>query len=85
MPGVQLPRVHLNGTSRQELHRQNRAAMDAAADLVKALSEAVPNGRDYYVIGPDAMAKASAQHRSRIIRAEAIRAELAEIVYSLMG
>jgi hypothetical protein len=80
-----IPSVHLNGDTRAELLRINRAAYDAAEKLIDALVEAGPNGRNFYVQGPDATNKAIAQHRSRLLRAEGIKAELEEIVHSLMG
>jgi hypothetical protein len=83
--GIMIPSVHLNGDTRAELLRINRAAYDAAEKLIDALLEAGPNGRNFYVQGPDALGKALGQHVMRLGRAEGIKAELAEIVHSLMG
>lgn len=80
-----IPSVHLNGDSREELYRINRAAYDAADKLIDALAEAGPNARNWYTQGPDAMSKAVAQHRSRLLRAEGIKAEMMEIVHALIG
>jgi hypothetical protein len=84
MASIAVPSVHMNGDTREELLRINRAAYDAATALIDALYEAAPNGRNFYPQGPDAMGKAVAQHHSRVNRAEGIKAELAEIVHSLM-
>lgn len=83
MPGIMVPSVHMNGDTREELVRINRAAYLAATKLIDALYESAPNGRNYYVQGDDAMSKAMAQHRARVARAEGIKAELAEIYYGL--
>jgi hypothetical protein len=85
MAGVMIPSVHLNGDTREELRRINLAAYRAAQTLIDALCEAAPNGRNWYVQGPDAINKATAQHRSRVMRAEGIKAELEDIVYGLLA
>lgn len=85
MPGIMVPTVHMNGDTRQELERINRAAYDAACRLIDALCESAPNGRNMYPQGPEAMGKAVAQHRGRLARAEGIKAELEEICHALMA
>jgi len=82
---IMVPSVHMNGDTRAELLRINRAVYDAAVKLIDALYEAGPNGRNYYTQGADAMGKAVAQHRLRVARAEGIKAEMEEIVFALMG
>lgn len=82
---IMIPSIHLNGDTREELLRINRAAYDAAKSLIDALIEAGPNGRNFYVQGPEALGKAVAQHRLRVARAEGIKAEMEEVVHSLMG
>jgi hypothetical protein len=47
-----VPTVHLNGTSADELIRQQRAIRDACTNLIKALADATPHDRDYYVQAP---------------------------------
>ena len=39
--------VNLNGNSAEALINEQRAIMDAADELLKALSQAIPHGRDY--------------------------------------
>jgi hypothetical protein len=41
------PFVNLNGASRESLIEQHRRVLDAAGDLLKALGDAFPHGRDY--------------------------------------
>lgn len=62
------PLVHLNGTSAQELVDQQRAILDAADPLLKALHAATPNARDYYTKpGPENWAElARRAHAERI-------------------
>lgn len=84
MPAIMVPSVHMNGDTRTELQDINRAAYDAADKLIDALIAAAPNGRNFYKQGDDAMGKALAQHYSRVHRVEGIKAELEEIVLSLM-
>lgn len=44
---VPSPRINLNGTSREELIEQQKAVMQAADELYRALAKAQPHGRDY--------------------------------------
>lgn len=41
------PQVNLNGTSREQLVEQQADVMEALRGVMKAMCEAVPNGRDY--------------------------------------
>lgn len=81
---IMLPMVHLNGTSRKELYSQYRAAHDAVYKAIDAVLAAAPNGRDYYPIGPDAINKASAEHRARVVAMEAVKAELEALALHVM-
>lgn len=47
MKPLVLPQVNLNGTSRDELVRQQLAVLAAFRVLQQAMAEASPNGRDY--------------------------------------
>jgi hypothetical protein len=60
-----VPTLHLNGTSPERLVEQNQKLVAALRSALDALQEAAPHGRDYYVQGPDAYAKAAAEHRAR--------------------
>jgi hypothetical protein len=73
------PMVHLNGTSRDELESQLAKAEGAVRLAIDAVAECSPNARDYYPLGDTAFPMARDQHRSRLQRLEAVRAELLEI------
>lgn len=73
------PSIHLNGTSKGQL-------LDDYCDIGRALRAAIqemvnkgPNGRDYYVQGPDAFTKAIKEHHDRIEKIHRIKAEIDEI------
>ncbi len=69
------PRVHLNGTSKEELKQLWLYVRDAARDLETALRAASPNGRDYYPIGEVAFESACVEHRKRCASVKAIHDE----------
>jgi len=60
------PRVHLNGTSRQELLLLNLDALDAIGSAITALHKAAPHPRDYYPIDDDAFGEARSEHEMRL-------------------
>lgn len=60
------PRIHLNGTSRQELFDGYLTALEGVRTAIEVAQKTAPNGRDYYVIGPDAIRTAQAQHADRL-------------------
>ena len=60
------PTIHLNGTSSQELSRQLEKVYVACNDLIDALSNARPHGRDYYPQGDSALNEATKEHEARI-------------------
>lgn len=73
------PRVHRNGTSRDELTSQLEAVISALQTALQAAERAAPNGRDYYPLGPEVLTVALAEHRSRVERLQAVREEYAGI------
>ena len=73
---IQSPHVHSNGTSKDYLLDRLCEASQALDKAFEALRLTVPNGRDYYPLGPDAMATAQAQHESRTRRLDAIKSEI---------
>lgn len=79
-----VPSVHLNGTSQEELERQLREAASAIATAVEKLRQAAPHGRDYYVQEGDALAKAQAEHWSRVERLENVGQELLEVYEAIV-
>ena len=77
------PTVHLNGTSGADLLSQTVDAMLALSDAMKALQNAGPHGRDYYVQGPRAIDAAMSEHRARLAQLEAVQADLVAIYESI--
>ncbi len=73
---MQLPCIHLNGTSKVSLITALCTASDALYVACKALRQTAPNGRDFYPLGPGAFSKAEEEHRSRLQRLDAIKAEI---------
>lgn len=74
------PIIHLNGTSPEALLEGYREAMAGARKLLEALSEAAPNGRDYYPHPtPGAMEKASREHNARIAVVRAVMQDMEEL------
>jgi hypothetical protein len=74
-----IPRVHWNGTSRDELLKQLADARQAIHDALDALAKATPHGRDYYVISPEAITEARDAHFSRVNRLQEVVTELEQI------
>jgi hypothetical protein len=71
------PTVHLNGTSRESLLEGYCDAGRAVNDAIKALQDAAPNDRDYYIQkDKDAFRNAVAEHMDRIERLINVRVEL---------
>ncbi len=80
---IALPTVHLNGTSRSALIAENDAAYDALRAAVRALEEAGPNARDYYVQGDGAFTKAVSEHVARLAALRSVLADLETIADAL--
>jgi hypothetical protein len=80
---MMIPTIHLNGTSRQELLDGYVVALNAVRDAIIAVGNACPNGRDYYVQGPDATQKARGEHLLRLVRLMSVRDELYEIAEAI--
>jgi ferredoxin-NADP reductase len=62
---MRAPTVHLNGTSKEMLLEQVCDAGHALRKALEAMREAAPNGRDYYVQGPEAFKEAAEEHAAR--------------------
>jgi len=73
---IMAPRVHLNGTSREVLLEDYLDAKQAVRLAIGALKACAPNGRDYYVIGPEAIDVAQKQHADRVHRLVLVLQEL---------
>lgn len=75
-PKLTVPTVHLNGTSFSGLHGPLVRAGEAVGAAIGDLAECAPHGRDYYVQGDDAYAKARDEHLSRIARLQSVLDEI---------
>jgi hypothetical protein len=80
----QFPHVHLNGTSREELLKQQIDVLDAINALDKALIAAQPHGRDYYLTS-GAIEQATKEYRANRAHMEAIQANYQSIAEHLAG
>ena len=81
---LQLPCIHLNGTSREGLLEALCNASNALNDAYSALKQTAPNGRDYYPLGAEAMEKATEEHMSRLRRLDEIKDEIDAIAQGIM-
>jgi hypothetical protein len=77
---MQLPAIHMNGTSKGDLLE---AACDCRAAIVKAFEtvhQLGPNARDYYVLGGSYYDVAMREHMDRLTRLRKLIEEFDEIV-----
>lgn len=85
---MKVPTVHMNGTSRDELVEQLCKVSRQFNNLMAALLDAAPNGRDYYPQGDNALRDAQEERRAdlKALDAMAKRYEaLAETIADLPG
>jgi len=78
------PTVHLNGTSKQALLDQLSAAMIAVHNAGRALAQATPHARDYYVQGSEQIFAALDQHGARLRKLTEIADELQTIADAIL-
>lgn len=78
------PTVHLTGTAKEDLLEAIELAYVALNTATDALRKTAPNGRDYYVQGPDRINLASAQHCDRLRRIDSVRDELEAITCAIL-
>jgi hypothetical protein len=81
---IQIPLVHLNGTSEDDLVDQNIEAGEAIDQVVDAIRKAAPNGRDYYPLGDKAFQLAITNHERRLSILAQLKREYALIVDRLL-
>jgi hypothetical protein len=62
---MMIPTVHRNGTGGTALLDQVTNAASAIHDALRAMCDAAPNARDYYVQGEQAFKRAAAEHSER--------------------
>lgn len=86
------PTVHLNGSGKAALLEQFNGVREAIWAAQKAMSEAHPHGRDYYVQnGPeeglygDAVRRAAEEHRARLLKLIEIEEEINAILFNIQG
>jgi hypothetical protein len=77
------PTVHLNGTSAKALMEGYLKAYRLLIEAGKALQEAAPHGRDYYVQSGNAVNVAIDQHRARLRKIESVIEDLDFICVSI--
>lgn len=80
---LRVPRIHLNGTSKEALVREYAAAREAVVNAMDAIKAITVHGRDYYVQSGNAYNEAAAQHRDRLLRLDSVREELEAILRKL--
>ena len=78
------PMVHLNGTSRDALLEGYIDALNAVSHAIEVLQKNGPNARDYYV-KPGSFEAAMTEHEARLLKLEAVRAELREVGEHVAG
>jgi hypothetical protein len=79
-----VPTVHLNGTAKSDLIEQLEQAYDALATAQIKLSEAEPNGRDFYPQGTYAIIEAVGQHVERLQKIRSVQAEINAILEGVL-
>jgi hypothetical protein len=74
---VAAPRVHLNGTSKESLMKDYRAAWEALDNAQKIIAPTSPHMRDYYVQenGAEAFDRVRADHAARLTALEKMKGE----------
>lgn len=73
---MQLPMVHMNGSSRSDLVAQYTAAYEAVQEALRALHKIETHGRDYYRISEDAGTTARREHAARVAAVQAVLHDL---------
>ena len=76
---MQLPYIHINGTSAEGLVYQYLGAYHAVQDALDMLRMIETHGRDYYTVSSDAITVAVAEHRERMAKLESVKADLAAL------
>lgn len=73
---MQLPTIHINGTSTETLIEGYEVAGQAIQRAIECLQDAAPNARDYYPAGDEAYALAIREHAARVEKLRAVYADL---------
>ena len=85
---LEVPTIHLNGTSKERLLEAIEEAHLKIDHAIKALTECAPNGRDYYVglkagATYDRLEKALAEHSVRIAALLTVQRELGTLAEAI--
>lgn len=73
------PRIHMNGTSADELLTNYARALYALSDAIAAMQKTSPHGRDYYVISGEASSEAYRDHAARMLKLGQVYADLEKL------
>lgn len=78
---LEIPRVHLNGTSKEQLLEAIEEAYAKINDALQALAQTAPNGRDYYVKpnSGQALNRATDEHITRMEKLRDVQRQLQEL------
>lgn len=81
---MQVPTIHLNGTSRESLLQEYEAAFHAVHAAYEKVQALTVHGRDYYVQGTTAFPLAQAEHQHRLEQLSTIMHELKGVYFALI-
>jgi hypothetical protein len=73
---MQLPTIHMNGTSKRQLVEQLTDVSVRLDVAYEAMKKAAPNGRDYYPQGPEAMDRALVEFAKRLKAIDAVKEDI---------
>jgi hypothetical protein len=77
------PSIHMNGSDADTLFESYAEAAASVRKALKAMEDASPNARDYYVQGADAYGQAVKQHVARADKLLEVQKEIFEILESI--
>jgi hypothetical protein len=81
---MKFPTIHMNGTSGKDLLEQNLAVQDALRQLLVAMANAGPNGRDYYVqLQQDGFNVAQDEHHARLAKVRELFTDYDQLVENI--
>lgn len=73
---MMIPTIHSNGDTQYTLYRQCSDALEAVRRAEAAIQNMIPNGRNYYPQGIDALGKAMSEHFDRRMGLVNVRQQL---------
>ena len=78
------PTIHSNGTSAKDLTSNFCNIYEQVDELMKALREGMPHGRDYYPQGPQVINEAQQEFRDKLKFLEKMKEEIQTVVEDLL-